>query len=335
MTQPRKVLLAYDGSNGAKQALEDLKRNRAGLPKEGEIIVLCVADVWTTARVASFGPYGLGAAPVTAAQLQTIEEAEHAALKDARRVALKASQELHANRPGWEVRAESCADAPAWGIVKRAEEWKADLIVMGSHGRSALGRIVLGSVSQTVVREAPCAIRVVRGRMAKRDAPAHLIIGVDGSPDAEAAVQVVAERVWPVGSAVRLVTAIGDPLSTAIPSLRWIAAHDGQQATWMRRMIEDPAERLRTAGLSVSSVVRRGDPRKVLVEEARRWDADSLFVGARGFRGIKRFLLGSVSTAVAMRAPCPVEVVRPTPRRASQGPVRQQTHVQGSFVRAR
>lgn len=322
MAPPRKVLLAYDGSRGAALALEDLKCNRAGLPKKAvEIIVLCVADVWTAERFASFGPYGLDAAPLTEAQVRAVEDAHQAALKEARKTALEASKSLHADHPEWEVRAESSADATAWGIVKRAEEWKADLIVMGSHGRSAVGRLVRGSVSHTVVREAPCAVRVVRGRIDTRDASTCLIIGFDGSLNAEAAVRAVADRVWPKGSAARLVTAIGDPLATAVPSLRWIAAHESQQATWMRRMMDDPAERLRTAGLSVTSVVRRGDPRKALIEEAKRWDADSLFVGARGLRGIKRFLLGSVSTAVAMHAPCSVEVIRPIPahRKSAEG----------------
>src|SRR3989338_2984321 len=136
----RNVLVAYDGSVGAKAALEDLKQNRAGLPKEAEVVVLCIADVWTASRFASFGAYGLDAEPVTEAQLHAIEEAEHAALKAARQVALKASEELHTERPGWEVRAESCADAPAWGIVKRAEEWKADLIVMGRSGERRVGK---------------------------------------------------------------------------------------------------------------------------------------------------------------------------------------------------
>ncbi len=86
----------------------------------------------------------------------------------------------------------------------------------------------------------------------------------------------------------------------------------------MCRMIDDPIERLRAAGLSVTPVVKRGDPRHVLIEEAKRWEADGLFVGARGVRGIKRFLLGSVSTAVAMQAPCPVEVIRPASGRLEQ-----------------
>lgn len=140
------------------------------------------------------------------------------------------------------------------------------------------------------------------------------MIGFDGSPDAEAAVETVAERVWPAGSAVRLVMAVGDPLATAIPALRWVAAQDGEATAWWRRGLEDAVHRLSAAGLSVTPVIRRGDPRQVLVEEVRRWSADALVVGARGLRGIKRFLLGSVSTAVVARAPCTVEVVRPVRR---------------------
>lgn len=70
------------------------------------------------------------------------------------------------------------------------------------------------------------------------------------------------------------------------------------------------ASKLRATGLAVSTWVREGNPKQVLVNEAKRWKADCIFVGARGLRGIKRFLLGSVSMAVTARAPCSVEVVR-------------------------
>ena len=333
------VLLAYDGSHGAKQALEDLKRNRVGLSNQVEVLVFCVAEAWSAANLPSFGAYGLAEVPITEAHVQALEVAERTALKRARRIAWEACQALHAACPGWKTRTESAAGSPAWGIIKRAEEWRADVIVLGSHGRSALGRLIAGSVSQTVVRDAPCAVRVVHGPIGKRNAPACLLIGFDGSPDAEAAVAAVAERVWPIGSTARLVTAIDGALSTVVPTLRWIEERDRHESTWMHRMIEDPVQRLRAAGLSVTPVVKRGDPRKVLVEEARRWEADGLFVGARGLRGIKRFLLGSVSTAVAMRASCPVEVVRPTRTQASGGSVArpsedvEETSVQSSAAR--
>jgi nucleotide-binding universal stress UspA family protein len=57
--------------------------------------------------------------------------------------------------------------------------------------------------------------------------------------------------------------------------------------------------------------LKKGDPKQILIEEAESWQADSIFVGAKGMRGIERLLLGSVSAAVAARAHCSVEVVRP------------------------
>ncbi|XVJ59664.1 MAG: universal stress protein [Tepidisphaera sp.] len=90
-------------------------------------------------------------------------------------------------------------------------------------------------------------------------------------------------------------------------------------------------------GVKVSSVVRLADPSYALVEEAANWSgeaagvlnegngagsggggqeragADCIFVGARGVRGLERFLLGSVSAAVAMNAHCTVEIVHRRP----------------------
>jgi len=66
---------------------------------------------------------------------------------------------------------------------------------------------------------------------------------------------------------------------------------------------------------SVSTVVKPGDPKYALIDLADDWEeegtktADCIFLGARGVRGVERFLLGSVSTAVAMNAHCSVEIV--------------------------
>jgi nucleotide-binding universal stress UspA family protein len=76
-------------------------------------------------------------------------------------------------------------------------------------------------------------------------------------------------------------------------------------------MVEALAEQVRATGLTVSSIIKPGDPKVVLLEEAAHWEADCLVVGARGLSHIERFLLGSVAAAVATRAPCSVELIRP------------------------
>jgi nucleotide-binding universal stress UspA family protein len=70
------------------------------------------------------------------------------------------------------------------------------------------------------------------------------------------------------------------------------------------------AQPLGRAGLSVDTAVRQGDPRTLIVDEAKEWDADLIVMGSHGRTGLTRLLLGSVAQAVVAHAPCSVEVVR-------------------------
>lgn len=311
MTKSMKVLIGYDGSNAADAALNDLQR--AGLPQDVEALVLSVADVW-------FSPTdGEPAATVMAqrvsAALQRARWVAEQALVDANRLAQSAAERVQGLFPAWTVHAEARADSPAWGIILKAEEWQADLIVLGSRGLSPVGRLLLGSVSQTVVTQARCSVRIARERSPE---PAHsprIVLGVDGSAQAQAAVHAIAGRVWPSSSEVRVIAAINPSLATAValPAVQqWRQAEDADQSAWIREFVEAAGEQLDAAGLAVSTLIQEGDPKRMLIEEAERWNADCIFVGARGLNRLERLLLGSVSTAVAARATCSVEVTRPS-----------------------
>jgi nucleotide-binding universal stress UspA family protein len=93
--------------------------------------------------------------------------------------------------------------------------------------------------------------------------------------------------------------------------MKWFEVSDENDLTSLRHTLELLANKLRNVGLTVSVQLKKGDPKQILIEEAESWQADSIFVGAKGMRGIERLLLGSVSAAVAARAHCSVEVVRP------------------------
>jgi nucleotide-binding universal stress UspA family protein len=306
MNQQMKILIGYDGSSCADAALLDLWR--AGLPQTVEAVVMCVADVLmppqTPPDLGVEGPPFPASVPEATRQawtraLRAIEEAEA--------LAKQAGERLQTYFPAWKVRAEARADSPAWGLVKKADEWKPDLLVVGSHGRSALARLILGSVSQKVLTEARCSVRIARGRTDAQDGPVRIVVGVDGSADAEAAVRAITRRVWPAGSEARVLTAIDGVLATVAEQPQT----DGENEWgWARQAVEGAAEALRDAGLVVSSRVAEGNPKRLLPAEAEAWRADCIFLGARGLRGVKRFLLGSVSTAVAARVHCSVEVVR-------------------------
>jgi nucleotide-binding universal stress UspA family protein len=83
---------------------------------------------------------------------------------------------------------------------------------------------------------------------------------------------------------------------------------DAPQAAF--RAAKDAAAALRTVGVRASPQVLEGDPAEMLLAEADRWGADCIFLGARGLGRLERLFMGSVSSAVAARSECSVEVVR-------------------------
>jgi nucleotide-binding universal stress UspA family protein len=235
---------------------------------------------------------------------------------EARGLAESARARLRKNFPGWEVRAGSYYGSPAREVLRVADEWNPHLVVVGSHGRTALGRFVMGSVSQKVLNEARSSVRVARGRVEVEPRTCRILVGVDGSPGAEAAVRAVAARHWPKGSEARVLV-VDDLLDFGgverlIPPLREVMEDENrEEAAWVKETIDRAALRLSAAGLATSSVLTTGDPRRDLVREAERWGADCIFVGSHRFGNrVERFLLGSVAAAVAARAHCSVEVTR-------------------------
>jgi nucleotide-binding universal stress UspA family protein len=295
-----KALIAYDGSACADAALDDLKR--AGLAGEVDATVVTVAELWSPPPSATFKPVLTGAAE----QLSAPVEAAHD-------LANAASRRLQTIFPAWDVRAEALVGSPASALLIKADEWKPDLIVVGSHGRSALGRFIMGSVSQKVVTEARCSVRVARGRGIDARAPARILLGFDSSFDSLAAVRTVASRVWPEKSAIRVLAILAPTISDS-PLLPWtpeqVARREADARDWMQKQAEAAAEELRSSGLAATPVVTAGDPKQVLLEDADDWGADCLFIGARGHNRLARFMLGSVATAVAARAHCSVEIIR-------------------------
>ncbi|MBM3891613.1 MAG: universal stress protein, partial [Verrucomicrobia bacterium] len=199
MKENLKILIGYDGSHCAEAALNDLRR--AGLPRGTEAIVLSVADVWRPPPGSEFAALGEAIPPsVRMARAHAIETEE-----EARKLAEQAAARLREHFPGWQVSTATCHDAPWWGILQQAGRLKADMIVVGSHGRSALGRMVLGSISQRVATEASCSVRIARGQFAEDVAPPRLIVAVDGSEHSNTTMNWVAQRAWPAGTAAHVV----------------------------------------------------------------------------------------------------------------------------------
>jgi nucleotide-binding universal stress UspA family protein len=86
-----------------------------------------------------------------------------------------------------------------------------------------------------------------------------------------------------------------------------------QLREYAKKLLSRATRKLRSAGFEVTSCVEEGDARDAILNRAESWRADLIVVGSHGRKGLDRFLIGSVSEAVARQARCSVEIVRIQP----------------------
>lgn len=306
-----KVLIAYDGSAPSDAAMDDLVR--AGLPQAGEARVISVAEVWLPPKDGIDEASGSRYIDEIIARHRAKSE-EY--LGETRLLAERGRQRAVNALPAWDISPVGTWGSPAWEILSEAEAFSADLIVLGSVGHSAIGRILLGSVSQKVLTEAHCSVRVARGKIELDNGPLRIVIAFDLSKGADRAVKAVAARNWPEGTNVKLVS-VADAASPSfigavIPSVREAVTELNQaEGELLERAGSAALDTLKSAGLDGSLEIVEGNPKHKIVEAAEKWGADSIFLGANAFGSrLERFLIGSTSAAVSERAHCSVEVVR-------------------------
>jgi nucleotide-binding universal stress UspA family protein len=209
-------------------------------------------------------------------------------------------------------------------ISEYAKERNADLIMAGSHGHSAIGRFLLGSVAQGILRTAPCSVEIVRSASAGTPPSSHpmkILLATDGSDCSVGAAHSVANRPWPDGTVIKVLSVeeliipdgqiAGFPLSSVYPQslLEELTTQTRDRA---RSAAKIAREILYRAGMKVldDQGIELGEPRAVILDTAKTWGAGLIVLGSHGRRGMDRFLMGSVSEAVAIHAHCSVEVVR-------------------------
>jgi nucleotide-binding universal stress UspA family protein len=180
-----------------------------------------------------------------------------------------------------------------------ARKWSSDLIFVRAHVRKDLLHWMLGSVARAVVADAPCTVQIVRDAEHDRTHTLHsgrrVLLAIDGSPSSLALAEALSARPWPEQSEFRIVT-VEEP---------WM-----MRPTNVLHSVNSAEQVLASAGLKATTAVLSGNPKEVILDEAKKWNADLIVVGSHGRRRFKRFLLGSVSEAVAMNAHCSVVVVR-------------------------
>lgn len=144
-----------------------------------------------------------------------------------------------------------------------------------------------------------------------------ILLAVDGSACSDAAVQSVANRPWPTGTVVKVFSAVELPFvptteTWALPD-SYYAELEKAQSDKAKTAIDKAVKTLRESQGLVFEILTDthvGQAQSLIIDEAEQWGADLIVLGSHGYRGFKRFLLGSVSQAVAAHAKCSVEIVR-------------------------
>jgi nucleotide-binding universal stress UspA family protein len=205
---------------------------------------------------------------------------------------------------------------PQTTIIDQAISKNADLIVMGTHGRRGLKRLLLGSVTEAILREAPCPVLTVPPR-----APAsvseevtfkRILCPIDFSPSALQA----------LGFALDLARQ-ADGRVTLLHVVEWLAEEGPRVSTdfsilgYRRYLGEDAQDRLRNvvakesrAWVEIDDVVVYGRAHREILRAAETKPADLIVMGVQGRDGIGLALFGSTTQQVARGAMCPVLTVR-------------------------
>lgn len=226
---------------------------------------------------------------------------------------------------GYQAATKVLQGHPRTAISAYAKEWGADLILIGSHGHGAIGRFLLGSVAQGVLRTAPCSVEIVR-TPPRMDGAASaigmkILLATDGSDCSVGAVHAVANHPWPEGTVFRVLSVeelmvVGNQMDASSLSAVY-------PASLLEELVTQAHERATSAAEMAKSLLVRagrkltegpstplGDPRGIILDTAKEWPADLIVVGSHGRRGLDRYLMGSVSEAVAVHAQCSVRVIR-------------------------
>ncbi|MCP4872520.1 MAG: universal stress protein [Proteobacteria bacterium] len=288
--KPRKILVALDGSDPSGFALAYAAGLAARVGSPPMVAIQVVPPFVHMPAVPGVGPGAGDLVKENADRQELIQEQ------------LRAEIAPYAKRFDWEA-----AAAPGAGgrvVAREAEERGAQLVVLGSHGRTGAKRVLLGSFAEEVVRHSTVPVLVVRqptggspeapNKAPPAFPPARVIAPTDFSDPAHRGVQFAASLAEACDARLELLHA-----------LKKGGNAEEAQAHWSR----EQAEIGHHAPTSPLRIVE-GSPVDVIVEAAGDGEGALVVLSSKGRTGAARLLLGSVAERIARTAPCPVLIVK-------------------------
>ncbi|WP_123533488.1 universal stress protein [Halosimplex salinum] len=212
-----------------------------------------------------------------------------------------------ARQAGVETVAEVIQGGPSRTIREYVDDQGIDLVVMGTRGGRDIEQIVLGSVTERVVRSSGAPVLVVPPESDSEYPPESVLVGTDGSEGSEAAVDEAAGIAEASGAALHAVSVV-EPSLLGLDVRSEQAAED-REGRFAERL-EWARERVENRDVAVETALEEGDVVETLNEYADEHGVDLIVVGTHGRTGIDRRVLGSVTENLMRSASVPVLSVR-------------------------
>jgi nucleotide-binding universal stress UspA family protein len=209
-------------------------------------------------------------------------------------------------------------------ISRIVEKERIDLVISATHGRSGLKRLLLGSVTERLMRILSCPLLIINGREEAQAGtrenafpPRRILVGCDFSADSGLAFQYGLAMAQEFESELHLVHVVEPPVYQNV-LVSDDAAGGGTRASIVEQLTDKltrmvPAEARNWCDLK--TILREGKPDEELTWYAEVNDMDLIVLGVRGHGLVESLFIGSTTDRVARRAPCPVLSVRPIVKR--------------------
>lgn len=190
-------------------------------------------------------------------------------------------------------------------ILKVADEIQAGLIVIGTHGRTGLGRLLLGSVAEQVLREASCPVLTVK-QSSVTPKPKTIIFPMDFSESSEAALGVAFALARDYHARLIILHVVSPGPMVSYGEFEKLL----EQSSGYRRELEEKLRQCQKPECKEEFRLEEGDPANVILRVAQEVPCDLIVMGTHGRTGLRHLLLGSVAEKILRNAPCPVLMLK-------------------------
>jgi nucleotide-binding universal stress UspA family protein len=225
------------------------------------------------------------------------------------------------SRDGVSITIRRAEGHPYAEILNASMEIAPDLLVIGTHGRSGFQRLILGSVTEKVLRRAPCPVLSVPPRAAASPAPVayrRILCAVDFSPSSLAALKYATSLAEEANAALTVVHVVEYGLHEWSPVYdEFMSNQELSIREFRARCRESSRERLQLAvpaeartWCTVESVLSEGKPYREIIRAAAERHCDLIVMGVQGHNALDLALFGSTTQHVVRLAAAPVLTIR-------------------------